>query len=59
MKKPEAGPVLIDKDGKKIDLSDFMLDNKDANAASDELAVKEAVASGKFTEKEARKLFIG
>jgi hypothetical protein len=31
MKQMEAGPVLITQEGKKIDLSDFMLDNDKAN----------------------------
>jgi len=39
MKQMEAGPVLITKEGKKIDLSDFMLDNDKANKMADELAI--------------------
>jgi hypothetical protein len=55
MKQMEAGPVLITKEGKKIDLSDFMLDNDKANKMADELAIAQAIAGG-MDEKTAREL---
>jgi hypothetical protein len=54
-KKMDAGPVLVTKKGKTIDLSDFMLDNDKANKMADELAIQQAIADG-MDEKTAREL---
>jgi len=55
-----AEPMVI-QDGKVSDASEHLplLSNPDASSMADELAIREAVASGLFTEEEARALMSG